>query len=134
VTLQVDGGGEALVRGDERRLRQVLANLLNNARVHTPPRTPVAITVARSGQEVRVVVTDEGPGIGPAERQRIFERFYRTDRSRSRERGGSGLGLSIVAAVVSAHGGAVRVESSPGSGTAFTVDLPTAHTPAAASV
>jgi two-component system OmpR family sensor kinase len=90
--------------------------------------------VARSGQEVRVVVTDEGPGIGPAERQRIFERFYRTDRSRSRERGGSGLGLSIVAAVVSAHGGAVRVESSPGSGTAFTVDLPTAHTPAAASV
>jgi two-component system OmpR family sensor kinase len=133
-TLPVDGGGVALVRGDERRLRQVLANLLNNARVHTPPRTPVAITVARSGQEVRVVVTDEGPGIGPAERQRIFERFYRTDRSRSRERGGSGLGLSIVAAVVSAHGGAVRVESSPGSGTAFTVDLPTAHTPAAASV
>lgn len=125
VALHVDGGGAALVEGDEPRLRQVLANLLNNARVHTPAGTPVAVTVDRTAADVRVVVSDEGPGIAPADRQRIFERFYRTDRSRSRESGGSGLGLSIVAAVVAAHGGAVRVESAPGTGTAFTVELPT---------
>ena len=125
VVLHVGRGGAATVEGDERRLRQVLANLLNNARVHTPARTPVAVTVDRTAADVRVVVADEGPGIAPADRERIFERFYRTDRSRSRESGGSGLGLSIVAAVVAAHGGAVRVESAPGAGTAFTVELPT---------
>jgi len=132
VTLRVDDGGAALVGGDERRLRQVLANLLNNARVHTPPGTPVEVSVERDGADVRVVVADEGPGIASDDRQRIFERFYRTDRSRSRERGGAGLGLSIVAAVVSAHGGDVHVDSSPGCGTAFTVELPAVHTPVAA--
>jgi two-component system, OmpR family, sensor kinase len=132
VTLRVDDGGAALVGGDERRLRQVLANLLNNARVHTPPGTRVEVSVERDEADVRVVVADEGPGIASDDRQRIFERFYRTDRSRSRERGGSGLGLSIVAAVVSAHGGVMRVDSSPGCGTAFTVELPAVHTPVAA--
>jgi two-component system OmpR family sensor kinase len=119
-------GRPVVVRGDEQRLRQVLANLLNNARVHTPAGTPVTVTVEETGGRVRLAVADEGPGIAPADHERIFERFYRADRSRSRESGGSGLGLSIVAAVVTAHGGTVRVESAPGAGTVFTVELPTA--------
>jgi two-component system OmpR family sensor kinase len=124
VTVHAEANGAALVSGDERRLRQVLANLLNNARVHTPAGTPVDITVARRGDDVRIVVADDGPGITPDDQRRIFERFYRTDRSRSRESGGSGLGLSIVAAVVAAHGGTVRVDSAPGEGASFTVDVP----------
>jgi two-component system OmpR family sensor kinase len=123
----------ALVRGDERRLRQVLANLLNNARMHTQPQTPVSLTVERSTDKVRIIVADDGPGIAAPDQRRIFERFYRTDRSRSRESGGSGLGLSIVAAVVAAHGGTVRVESAPGSGAAFTVEMPAARSPVGAS-
>jgi two-component system OmpR family sensor kinase len=133
VELHTPDNRPTIVRGDERRLRQVLANLLNNARMHTPAGTPVAVTVERTGETVRIVVADEGPGIAAADQRRIFERFYRTDRSRSRERGGSGLGLSIVAAVVAAHGGTVRVESEPGSGTAFTVDVPAVGAPVGAS-
>jgi two-component system OmpR family sensor kinase len=113
-----------LVLGDERSLRQVLANLLTNARVHTPPRAPVHVDVERVGDRARLVVADEGPGINDDDRRRIFERFYRADPSRSRERGGSGLGLSIVAAVVSAHGGTVEVTNRDAGGAAFSVELP----------
>jgi two-component system OmpR family sensor kinase len=133
VELHTSDDGPTIVRGDERRLRQVLANLLSNARMHTPAGTAVAVTVERTDETVRIVVADEGPGIAPADQRRIFERFYRTDRSRSRESGGSGLGLSIVAAVVAAHGGTVHVESEPGSGTTFTVDVPAVGAPVGAS-
>jgi two-component system OmpR family sensor kinase len=84
----------------------------------------VHVTVTAHGAEALVGVRDEGPGISDEDRARIFERFYRADPSRSRAKGGSGLGLSIVAAVVHAHGGRVDVESEPGQGAQFTVRLP----------
>ncbi|GAA1037170.1 HAMP domain-containing sensor histidine kinase [Virgisporangium ochraceum] len=111
-----------VVAGDAARLHQVLANLLANARTHTPPGTEVTVRITPAGE---LSVTDNGPGI-PAELQpNLFQRFTRGDSSRARAAGGSstGLGLSIVDAVVRAHGGDVRVDSVPGR-TAFTVTLP----------
>jgi len=113
-----------IVQGDEGRLRQVVANLLTNARVHTPEGTAVTVRVAVEGGAARLVVADEGEGMAPEVASRVFERFYRADASRSRDRGGSGLGLSIVAAVAEAHGGRAGVESAPGVGTRVTVELP----------
>ena len=113
-----------IVQGDEGRLRQVVANLLTNARVHTPAGTPVTVRVAVEGDTAQLVVADEGEGMAPEVATRVFERFYRADASRSRDRGGSGLGLSIVAAVSEAHGGRAGVESAPGVGTRVTVELP----------
>ncbi|WP_459642451.1 sensor histidine kinase [Kineococcus sp. NUM-3379] len=113
--------------GDPARLHQVLANLLANARTHTPPGTTVTVRVAREGPagggRVVLGVTDDGPGIDPAVLPHVFERFARADTSRSRAAGSTGLGLAIVDAVVSAHGGAVGVDSSP-AGTTFRVELP----------
>ncbi|OMI41090.1 two component sensor kinase [Streptomyces sparsogenes DSM 40356] len=114
------------VTGDEHRLQQVVANLLANARAHTPPGTEVAVgLVAREGR-VRLTVADDGPGIPEALLPEVFERFARADPSRSRAAGGSGLGLSIVRAVVAAHGGSIGVTSRPGS-TVFRVTLPEAR-------
>lgn len=104
----------ALVTGDADRLRQVLANLLANARVHTPPGTCVEVGVRSAGDEVALTVTDDGPGLPAELQERAFERFARADDSRARDRGGSGLGLSIVAAVIAAHGGHVTLHSHPG--------------------
>lgn len=113
-----------IVPGDEARLHQVIANLLANARTHTPAGTTVTttLTTAVDGQSV-VSVVDDGPGIASQLQSEVFERFTRGDSSRSRAAGSTGLGLSIVAAVVAAHGGAVDVTSRPGY-TAFTVRLP----------
>jgi two-component system, OmpR family, sensor kinase len=109
--------------GDAPRLHQVLANLLANARTHTPTGTTVTTTLSRTDGTAVLTVLDEGPGI-PAELQsEIFERFARGDTSRSRTAGGTGLGLAIVAAVVEAHHGTVEVASRPGR-TAFVVRLP----------
>jgi two-component system OmpR family sensor kinase len=111
------------VIGDEPRLYQVIANLLANARVHTPAGTSVTVTLAREDTSAVVTVMDDGPGI-PAELQPVlFERFARGDSSRSRETGSTGLGLAIVQAVVDAQGGTVSVESEPGR-TAFRLTLP----------
>ncbi|MHC5795056.1 sensor histidine kinase [Lacisediminihabitans sp. FW035] len=112
-----------MIEGDVARLHQVFANLLGNARVHTPAGTDVVTAVAIVGQNAVVTVTDDGPGI-PAELQPVlFERFARGDSSRSRAAGSTGLGLAIVAAVIEGHGGAVEVQSEPGS-TSFRVILP----------
>jgi two-component system OmpR family sensor kinase len=115
------------VIGDDHRLRQVVGNLLANARLHTPPGTPVHVSLRASGDRARLEVADEGPGLAPDVAGRIFERFYRGDPARTRASGGSGLGLSIVAAVAEAHGGRVSVDTAPGRGARFIVELPTAR-------
>jgi two-component system OmpR family sensor kinase len=115
------------VTGDDHRIRQVVSNLLANARLHTPPGTPVHVSVRVAGERVRLEVADEGPGIEPEVAARAFERFFRGDPARTRASGGSGLGLSIVAAVAEAHSGRVSVETAPGAGTRFVVELPLAH-------
>jgi two-component system OmpR family sensor kinase len=111
------------VSGDAARLHQVLTNLLANSRTHTPPGTTVTTSVRVSGDAVLLTVADDGPGIPPDLLPDVFDRFARGDTSRSRAAGSTGLGLSIVAAVVEAHQGSVEVMSQPGR-TAFTVRLP----------
>lgn len=117
----------AWVVGDPARLAQVLRNLVGNAVQHTPPGTPVGVTVAVSGGEVLLTVDDAGPGIDPRDLPHIFERFWRGEPSRSRATGGSGLGLAIVASIVEAHRGDIRVVSDVGAGTIVTVSLPRAE-------
>jgi two-component system OmpR family sensor kinase len=118
---------ETWVDGDADRLRQVLGNILGNALAHTPPGTPVHVVLAGDAAEAHLTVRDEGPGLDPAQVERIFERFYRVDRARSRANGGTGLGLAIVQAVVQATGGRVSCASTVGAGTTFTVTLPRAR-------
>lgn len=115
--------GAVHVSGDGARLHQVIANLLANARTHTPPGTTVTAGLATEARSAVLTVVDDGPGIPPSLRVDVFERFARGDTSRSRAAGSTGLGLAIVAAVVEAHRGMVAVDSRPGR-TAFTVRLP----------
>ena len=122
----VAAGPPPVVLGDALRLRQVFGNLVANALAHTPAATPVALRVSTSGSEALVEVADSGPGIPAEDRARVFERFFRTDASRTRASGGSGLGLSIVSALVAAHGGTVSVSETPGGGATFAVRLPLA--------
>ncbi len=118
--------GPAMVTGDDGRLRQVVANLVGNALVHTPAGTPVEVRVTRGDGRVVLEVADQGPGMSEAVAARAFERFYRADPSRSRHHGGSGLGLSIVEATVRAHGGSASLSSRPGAGTTVRIELPSA--------
>jgi two-component system OmpR family sensor kinase len=110
--------------GDASRLRQVIDNLLANVRAHTPEGTSTTVRVDQEGAMGEIVVKDSGPGMPSEEAERVFERFYRVDASRARNHGGSGLGLSIVAAIVAAHGGTVSAKSAPGQGMMVTVRLP----------
>ncbi len=118
--------GSVVVEGDDLRLRQVVGNLVRNALVHTPQQTAIEIGVSTVNGTGRMSVIDHGPGLQAKEMERIFEPFYRADPSRSRDSGGAGLGLSIVSAVVSAHGGKVNVKETSGGGVTFEVDLPLA--------
>ena len=121
-----------LVRGDEQRLRQVLANLLANARLHTPAGTHVWVKLLQEGDEYRIVVADNGPGISPQLRGKLFERFTRADASRNRQGGSTGLGLAICAAIAQAHGGSVQLADpadyldDAAQGACFVLSLPVA--------
>jgi two-component system OmpR family sensor kinase len=116
----------ATVTGDRGRLRQVVDNLFANVRAHTPAGTPVSVELRAADGEARLTVADHGPGVADDDAARIFERFYRVDTSRARASGGVGLGLSIVAAVVAAHGGSVAAEATPVGGATFVITLPLA--------
>ena len=140
INLTVASPEAALVIGDEVGLRQVVGNLMNNAITHTPDGTPVDITIRVSAtapvpfspedgpQEPIVIleVADHGSGLSAEQREHVFERFYRTDRSRTRKAGGTGLGLAIVNSMISAHGGRVWVDTTPGGGATFGFGLPLA--------
>ena len=118
------GSNALLVDGDERRLRQVLDNLLTNVRQHTPPGSAVYVTARRNGGEIVLHVEDNGPGIPPELRDRIFDRFVRPDSGRNRDSGGAGLGLAIVRSIVTAHGGSVGARAVVPHGLAFELRLP----------
>ncbi len=112
------------VYADADRLTEVLLNLLDNALRHVQPGGAIEVSGALDGPFVRVSIADNGPGIRPDDRMRVFDRFYRADKSRSSSTGGSGLGLAIVRALVEAHGGVIRVDERPGGGARFTFTLP----------
>jgi two-component system OmpR family sensor kinase len=121
-------GEELFALGDESRIHQVIANLLANARAHTPAGTEIDVSISRDADGIRIAVADNGPGLSLDDQQKIFERFYRADPSRARVDGeGSGLGLSIVDAVMKAHGGSVTVASEVGKGATFTLFFPIAQ-------
>ena len=123
--ITLDAGNEIYALGDANRIHQVVANLLANARVHTPVNTQIKVAITQDENEVQVSVSDNGPGLSEVDRERIFERFYRVDPSRQRTSAeGSGLGLSIVDAVMRSHGGHVSVDSKLGEGTTFTLHFP----------
>jgi two-component system, OmpR family, sensor kinase len=116
----------AVVRGDAHQLRQVLANLLRNALVHTPAGSPVEVGVGMAGDEVRLEVRDHGPGLPTDDPHALFERFWRAEAGRERGKSGAGLGLAIVAGIVTGHGGRVTAANADGGGAAFVVTLPAA--------
>src|SRR5262249_29193829 len=120
-----DVPARAIVQGDEARLRQVVANLVNNAIVHTPAYAVLHLAVHRDDDAWVLDVRDEGPGLTAEQAARIFDRFYRVSSGRSRRDGGTALGLSLVQSVVAAHGGRVWVTAGPGEGCCFRVVLPT---------
>lgn len=123
ITLNCDGTEH--VDGDSHQLQQVFANLLRNAIVHTPDGTPIDVSVARSGDDIRIDIRDHGNGLPDGAGPQIFERFWRSETGRERGKAGSGLGLSIVAGIVEAHGGRVHAKNAEsGSGAVFSVWLP----------
>jgi two-component system OmpR family sensor kinase len=135
IELLVQPGAAFLVLGDEPRLRQVIGNLMSNALTHTPDGTAIEVSIGSGVLDppaqqpvpaVLLAVQDHGPGMTSEQADRVFERFYRADQARGRNTGGSGLGLSIVAALVTAHGGVASVQTAPGQGATFRVALPLA--------
>jgi two-component system, OmpR family, sensor histidine kinase SenX3 len=130
----VSGGDKASVYGDEALLVVALHNLVANAIQYSPDNSRIGVGVTDTDGIVEIAVTDQGVGIPDDEKDRVFERFYRSDPARSRNTGGSGLGLAIVKHVAQNHGGDVRVWSQPGKGSTFTLRLPEASPATAASL
>jgi two-component system OmpR family sensor kinase len=133
IELMVGNGAAFIVLGDEARLRQVISNLMSNALTHTPDGTPIDVRILAHGPDgrlpvpnVTLEVDDHGPGLSQEQADRVFERFYRADQARRRKTGGAGLGLSIVKALVAAHGGTNGVDTAPGDGATFWITLPLA--------
>lgn len=127
VTLRDEVPAETAATADAERIHQVLYNLVDNAVRFTPPGGSVTVTAARQEDRVVVEVRDSGVGIAPEHLPRVFERFYRADASRSREGGGTGIGLAIARSIVESHGGRITATSEPGHGSSFTFDLPAAE-------
>jgi two-component system phosphate regulon sensor histidine kinase PhoR len=126
IRVVVDAGSDVSVEADRRRLGQILRNLIDNAIKFCRESGAVRLYAGRENGEAYVTVVDEGPGIPRAEQEKIFQRFYQVDRSRSKTRPGTGLGLAIVKHLVQLHGGRVEVESEAGRGSTFRVRLPLA--------
>jgi two-component system OmpR family sensor kinase len=126
--IALEAAEPVIVDADAERLRQVIDNLIGNAVQHTPAGTPVTVTVISEPGTGRLTVADQGPGMTPEQASRVFERFYRTDGARTRERGGAGLGLAIAASLTAAHGGELTVDTEPGGGAAFHLRLPQVET------
>jgi signal transduction histidine kinase len=124
INLRANDG--AWVDLDVDRMRQVLLNLADNALKHTPPHAHVNFAVQCYDSTVQVSVADNGPGIAAADRERLFDRFYRAEQSRTRAKGGAGLGLAIAKKIVEAHHGTIGVASPPEGGTVFSIRLPLA--------
>jgi two-component system OmpR family sensor kinase len=122
--IELSAAGQVHLLGDPHQLRQVLANLLRNALVHTPPGTPVEVDVRDEGDQIALEVRDHGPGLPTDENDQLFERFWRAEGGRKQGKAGAGLGLAIVAGIVAAHHGEVKAENAPGGGARFTVRLP----------
>ena len=116
---------QILVNGDRDRLKQVLLNLIANAIQYTPQGGEIFLSLAKVGEQARIIVRDTGPGIPPEDLPHIFDRFYRAEKSRTRSKTtGFGLGLSIADWIVENHGGQIKVESKVGKGTTFAIWLP----------
>ncbi|WP_431790776.1 sensor histidine kinase [Microbacterium paraoxydans] len=130
VELARGGDRGVWVRGDAQILIEAVGNLIANAIVYSPRGSRVGVGVKADDDVVEVAVSDQGIGIAEADRERIFERFYRADEARSRRTGGTGLGLSIVKHATQRHGGEVRLWSRPGRGSTFTIRLPRIDAPA----
>jgi len=113
--------------GDEDLLKRMILNLLDNAVKYTPAGGEISLTLERQNGNAQIVVRDTGIGISEQDQLRVFDRFYRVDKARSRALGGAGLGLSIVRWIVDAHGGKIQIHSSDGIGSVFTVELPLRH-------
>jgi two-component system OmpR family sensor kinase len=126
VALRRVGEGPWIVVGDPSQLRQVLANLTRNAVVHTPPGTPIELSLSGGDGIVEAAVRDHGPGLPAGARGQLFQRFWRSEGGRSRGRDGAGLGLAIADAVVGAHGGSIEAQDAAGGGARFVVTLPAA--------
>lgn len=125
IEVNVDCPEDLVICGDKPLLVTALTNLVSNAVNYSPEQTPVSISCEQvDGDTVALRVTDRGIGISPADQERIFERFFRVDKARSRTTGGTGLGLAIVKHIVANHGGALNVWSRPGTGSTFTIELP----------
>lgn len=127
VDIAMQGKEGVSVQGDKMRLARVLLNLVDNAVKYTPKGGRVILSLAKEGDEAYISIKDTGIGISKEDQEKIFERFYRVDKSRSREVGGTGLGLAICKRIVEAHGGRISVESEIGKGSTFTVILPVSH-------
>jgi two-component system phosphate regulon sensor histidine kinase PhoR len=118
------GPGADALRGDAVKFHDALRNLVVNASTYAPEQTVITVQAARAGDRLTLSVSDQGPGIPEDDLSRIFERFYRVDKSRARDPGGTGLGLAIVRHLVELHGGTVRAENLPQGGARFTIDVP----------
>jgi len=123
------GDQESFVMADEALLRRVIAILLDNAFKYTPAPGKVTLSLENGGEMAIVAVQDSGVGIAPEDQSKIFERFYRVDKARSRAQGGTGLGLSIAQWIATQHGGSITVESRPGEGSTFRLQLPKIASP-----